>query len=99
MIIGDRLRELREAKNLSQGDIEKRTGLLRCFHQLKRSKNSRGRSKCRSTNFSTTEEPPKLPTLLKGRSSDDIAWGSRGKDATYLHKLRKCLKKAHESDR
>ena len=31
MIVGDRLRELREAKSLSQGDIEKRTGLLRCY--------------------------------------------------------------------
>jgi len=28
MIIGDRLRALREEKKLSQGDIEKRTGLL-----------------------------------------------------------------------
>jgi transcriptional regulator with XRE-family HTH domain len=31
MLISERLRELREAKNLSQGDIEKRTGLLRCY--------------------------------------------------------------------
>ena len=31
MIVGDRLRTLREAKNLSQGDIEERTGLLRCY--------------------------------------------------------------------
>ncbi len=31
MLIGERLRELRESKNLSQGDIEKRTGLLRCY--------------------------------------------------------------------
>jgi transcriptional regulator with XRE-family HTH domain len=31
MIFGDRLREMREAKQLSQGDIEKRTGLLRCY--------------------------------------------------------------------
>jgi transcriptional regulator with XRE-family HTH domain len=30
MIIGDRLREIREAKKLSQGEIEQRTGLLRC---------------------------------------------------------------------
>jgi transcriptional regulator with XRE-family HTH domain len=30
MVIGDRLKTLREAKDLSQGDIEKRTGLLRC---------------------------------------------------------------------
>ena len=31
MLIGERLRELREAKNLSQGDIEKRTGLVRPY--------------------------------------------------------------------
>src|SRR5580704_13382015 len=31
MVIGQRLRELRESKKLSQGDIEKRTGLLRCY--------------------------------------------------------------------
>jgi transcriptional regulator with XRE-family HTH domain len=31
MIINERIRELREAKKLSQGDIEKRTGLLRCY--------------------------------------------------------------------
>jgi transcriptional regulator with XRE-family HTH domain len=31
MVIGDRLKELRVTKKLSQGDIEKRTGLLRCY--------------------------------------------------------------------
>jgi transcriptional regulator with XRE-family HTH domain len=31
MLVGDRLRALREQKNLSQGHIEKRTGLLRCY--------------------------------------------------------------------
>src|SRR5258708_36625728 len=31
MIVGERLRELREEKKLSQGDIEKATGLLRCY--------------------------------------------------------------------
>ena len=31
MVIADRLRALREEKQLSQGDIEKRTGLLRCY--------------------------------------------------------------------
>jgi transcriptional regulator with XRE-family HTH domain len=29
--IGRRLRELRESRNLSQGDLEVRTGLLRCY--------------------------------------------------------------------
>ncbi len=31
MNIGQRLRELRAAKGFSQGDIEKRTGLRRCY--------------------------------------------------------------------
>jgi transcriptional regulator with XRE-family HTH domain len=31
MIIGERLKALREQKNMSQGVIEKRTGLLRCY--------------------------------------------------------------------
>lgn len=31
MLIGTRLRFLRERKGLSQGDIEKTTGLLRCY--------------------------------------------------------------------
>jgi transcriptional regulator with XRE-family HTH domain len=31
MLIGDRLRQLRESKHMSQGDIEKRTGLLRVY--------------------------------------------------------------------
>lgn len=30
MLMSDRLRSIREEKNLSQRDIEKRTGLLRC---------------------------------------------------------------------
>jgi transcriptional regulator with XRE-family HTH domain len=29
MVIGEKVRVLREQKNMSQGDIEKRTGLLR----------------------------------------------------------------------
>src|SRR5476651_2738053 len=31
MMIGERLRIIRESKNLSQGDIEQRSGLLRCY--------------------------------------------------------------------
>src|SRR5579862_10059659 len=31
MVIGSRLRDLREEKGLSQGDVEKSTGLLRCY--------------------------------------------------------------------
>ena len=31
MLIGARLRQLREQKQMSQGDVEERTGLLRCY--------------------------------------------------------------------
>jgi transcriptional regulator with XRE-family HTH domain len=31
LVIGDKLKALREQKKLSRGDIEKRTGLLRCY--------------------------------------------------------------------
>jgi transcriptional regulator with XRE-family HTH domain len=31
LMIGERLRTIRESKSLSQGDIEKRTGMLRCY--------------------------------------------------------------------
>jgi transcriptional regulator with XRE-family HTH domain len=34
MAIGNRIRELREAKGLSQEEIEQRTGLLRCYISL-----------------------------------------------------------------
>jgi hypothetical protein len=34
--------------------------------------------------FYDGEEPPKLPNLLKRKSSGEIAWGSSGKDARFL---------------
>jgi len=31
MLVGERLKLIRESKKLSQGDIEKKTGMLRCY--------------------------------------------------------------------
>lgn len=31
MLVGERLRAVREAREMSQGDVEKKTGLLRCY--------------------------------------------------------------------
>jgi len=110
VIIGDRLREMREAKKLSQGDIEKRTGLLRCY--ISRVENGHTVPAIETLEkvaralevplyqlFYDGEQPPKLPNLPKRRSSDDIAWGSTGKDARYLIKLRRLLAKSEEEDR
>jgi hypothetical protein len=41
--------------------------------------------------------PPELPNLLKRKTSDD--WGSSGRHAMYVHKLRQCLSKVKDSDR
>ena len=110
MVICDRLRELRESKNLSQGDIEKRTGLLRCY--ISRVENGHTVPAIETLEklaralevplyqlFYDGEKPPALPNLLKRKTSDDIAWESSGKNALYLHKLRKCLGKAADKDR
>ena len=110
MIIGDRLRALREEKKLSQGDIEKRTGLLRCY--ISRVENGHTVPAIETLEklaralecplyqlFYDGEEPPQLPNLPKRRSSDDIAWGSAGKEARYLNKLRRLLSKSDEEDR
>jgi transcriptional regulator with XRE-family HTH domain len=110
MVIGDRLRELREGKKLSQGDIEKRTGLLRCYiswvengHTVPAietlEKLARALEIPLYQLFYDGDEPPILPNLLKRKPSDDSAFGISGKQATYLHKLRKCLSKATEPDR
>ena len=48
--------------------------------------------------FYDGEEPPKPPSLPKHKSSDEI-WGSTGKDARYLNKLRRLLGKSDENDR
>ena len=110
MLICDRLRELRESKNLSQGDIEKRTGLLRCY--ISRVENGHTVPAVETLEkfaralevplyqlFYDGDKPPQVPNLLKRKTSDEIVWGSKGKDAIYLHKLRKCLSKAEDSDR
>jgi transcriptional regulator with XRE-family HTH domain len=110
VIIGDRLRDIREQKMLSQGDIEKRTGLLRCY--ISRVENGHTVPAIETLEklarameipmyqlFYDGEEPPKLPNLPKRKSSDDIAWGSSGKDARYLGKLRRLLAKTEDEDR
>jgi transcriptional regulator with XRE-family HTH domain len=95
MIIGERLRVLREGKKFSQGDVEHRTGLLRCY--ISRVENghtvpavetfekfARALEVPMYQLFYDGEEPPKLPNLPKRKTADDIAWGTKGKDARML---------------
>ena len=109
MIIGERLRALREEKNLSQGDIEKRTGLLRCY--ISRVENGHTVPAVETLEkmaralevplyqvFYDGNEPPKMPSFPK-RKSEASFFGTRGKEARYLFNFRRLLGKIDESDR
>jgi transcriptional regulator with XRE-family HTH domain len=109
VIIGDRLRALREEKKLSQGDIEKKTGLLRCY--ISRIENGHTVPAIETLEkmaraleipmyrlFYDGEEPPTLPNLPKRKSADDIVWGSKGKDARMLVKFCRLFGRLKEDD-
>jgi len=95
---------------MSQGDIEKRTGLLRCY--ISRVENghtvpaldtiekiARALEVPLYQMFYDGEEPPVLPKLPRRRSADDIIWGSAGKDARTLTRFRRLLGKIDDKDR
>lgn len=110
MVIGERLRELREQKNFSQGDIEHRTGLLRCY--ISRVENGHTVPAIETLEklaralevpmyklFYDGQEPPKAPNISVQKSSHESGWGSSGKDAKYFSQLRRLLSKTSENDR
>lgn len=86
MLIGDRLRALREAKNLSEEDIEERTGLLRSY--LSEVENGETVPSIETLEdiacalevplyqlFCDGKKQPILQHLPNRRSAEDIAWG------------------------
>jgi transcriptional regulator with XRE-family HTH domain len=110
MLVGERIRDLREMKHLSQGDIEKRTGLLRCY--VSRVENGHTVPAIETLEkfaralevplyqlFYDGEEPPKLPHQPKRNSADKIQWGRSGNDAGTLTKFRRLLRRIDEDDR
>src|ERR1700693_3191930 len=110
MMIGERLRALREEKKFSQGEIEKRTGLLRCYvsrvengHTVPNvetlEKFARALEVPMYQLFYDGEEPPKLPNLLKRKTADGIVWGNSGEDARMLAMFCRLLGRTEESDR
>ena len=107
MIIGDRLRLLREDKNLSQGNIEKRTGLLRCYvsrvengHTVPAVETLEKMARAMDIHlYQVLYDGPEPPNLPKLEASDRDSWGSMGKDARFLAKLRRYLSKMTPRDR
>jgi transcriptional regulator with XRE-family HTH domain len=106
MIIGERLRALREEKQFSQGDIEKRTGLLRYY--ISRIENGHTvpslatlEKMCRALEvplyqlfYEANDGPSPPKPLRKGPS-----WGASGKDARLLRRFCHLLSRTGDTDR
>ena len=99
MEIGRKLRKLREERNLSQGDLEERTGLLRCY--TSRVENGYTVPSISTLvkyaraldvplyRFFTDGESVKAPSLPKNGSMAE--WGENGKDRRELQLFAKAL--------
>jgi len=108
MIIGDRIRVIREKKSLSQGDIETQTGLRRCY--ISRVENghtvpsietlermARGLDVPLYQLFYDGDETPPAPDFPKPKN--DLGWGRSGKDARMLARFRRHLSRLDDDDR
>src|ERR1700691_176316 len=109
MVIGDRLRALREDQKLSQGDIEKRTGLLRCYvsrvengHTVPAvvtlEKFARALDVPLYQLFYDGDESSKT-SVQKQAADDESGWGHNGKDRRTLDRFRRVLGRIDKNDR
>ena len=108
MDVGARLRQIREAKNMSQGDVEQRTGLLRCY--ISRVENGHTVPAVETLEklarayeirlyqifYEGSEEPPEV--LVPGRRDGDD-WASHGAGRRLFTRLRDLLSRASEENR
>jgi len=106
MDIGDRLRGIREEKNLSQGDVEERSGLLRCY--ISRVENGHTAPSVETLEkmaralgmplYQFMYDGPEAPAG-SGDAAHSDDWGTSGKDGRFMNRLRQSLAKMSEHDR
>jgi transcriptional regulator with XRE-family HTH domain len=110
MVIADRLRAIREQKDLSQGDIEERTGLRRCYvsrvengHTIPSietlEKLARALGVPMYQLFYDGEAPSEPPSIPQGMSAGRDEWGSSGEPAKFFKRLRQLLGRVSDDDR
>jgi transcriptional regulator with XRE-family HTH domain len=112
MAIGERIRTLRTQKGLSQGDVERATGLLRCY--TSRVENGHTIPSLETLEkfaaalgvplyhlFYEGDEPPPTPHLTPGLSLEELAQeeSKAGLDARFLLKIRNLISAIAEPDR
>jgi transcriptional regulator with XRE-family HTH domain len=108
-MIGERLRTIRKDKKMSQGELEKRTGLLRCY--ISRIENGHTTPSLETLEklasalgiplyqiFYDGDAPPKMANFLKKKDAAD-EWGLFGKWAAFLRRLQSLLGQMEEGDR
>ena len=106
MIIGNRLKDLRESKQLSQGDIEKRTGLLRCYisrvengHTVPSVETLEKMARALEVPMYRLFHDGEVPAgLSKLKPPKEDEFGSKGSEADYFSKLRRLLAKMEPGD-
>jgi transcriptional regulator with XRE-family HTH domain len=106
MDIGERLRGIREEKNLSQGEVQKRSGLLRCY--ISRVENGHTVPSVETLEkmalalemplYELMYDGPEAPAGNADATHSD-EWGSTGKDVRFMNRLRQSLAKMTENDR
>jgi transcriptional regulator with XRE-family HTH domain len=110
MVISDRLRTIRQQKDLSQGDIENRTGLKRCYvsrvengHTVPSietlEKMARALEVPMYQLFYDGDAPPEIPVLPEGTSNESDEWGRSGESAKFFQRLRQLLSRVSQADR
>jgi transcriptional regulator with XRE-family HTH domain len=109
MLIGQKLKELREAKNLSQGDIEDRTGLLRCY--TSRVENGHTVPAVETLEkYARALEIPLYKLFYDGKGEakkldlpatkkDEALWGAKGKAHRELRLFAKALSRMNDNKR
>jgi transcriptional regulator with XRE-family HTH domain len=104
-MIADRLKTLREQKKLPQGDIEKRTGLLRCY--ISRVENGHTVPAIETLEkMARALEVPMYQLFYEGENppAPDFpkiggdGWGSSGRDARTLGRFRRLLRRTNKAD-
>jgi transcriptional regulator with XRE-family HTH domain len=107
MLIGQRIRELRESKNLSQGDIQKRTGLIRCY--TSRIENGHTVPSVETLQkYARALEVPLYRLFYDGAAPKNLPlpkhqtlheWGDNGNERRELQKFAKALARLDDRER
>ena len=109
-VIGERLRTLREAKGLPQSEIERRTGLLRCY--VSRVENGHTIPSIETLEklaralevplfqlFYDVDNPPELPLVTGRKTVEEIVGGTSPEELRFLNRMARLLDRLDQNDR